>query len=87
MLLPMGFSHQNFVCISVVSHTCDMTVLYTAYRNSRFKFLVFAHYSIMQLVTSPVALWNNGQNEKFKSMALGSTQPLTEMSTGSISWG
>ena len=30
----------------------------------------------------------NGVNDIFsRTMALGSTQPLTEMSTGSISWG
>jgi len=31
--------------------------------------------------------WNFLHNPSDRTMALGSTQPLTEMSTGSISWG
>ena len=55
--LPLGFSHQNFVGISLLSHTCDMTDPYTGYTKNKFKLLVVARYSIMRLVTySPPTL-------------------------------
>ena len=50
---------------------------------------VLCYKSEGRLFDPSLCLWNFSltQNPSDRTMALGSTQPLTEMSTRSISWG
>jgi hypothetical protein len=72
-----------------MSYCTDFSVLQVYYGVTRWR-IWLRHHATSRKVAGSIPdgyHWNYWHNTSFRTMALGSTQPLTEMRTRNISWG